>query len=254
MVVLAPFAFSSCACYPCGMFDSFFMNVHAELSSLVGGQVPVTLGACPRCRKRLPTFLCFLYMGDRKGVSRRTPCPWCGIRLTMDKIYSPEFREKYGDDFGSLLPSPGKHFSRTWNHFTVRSDWESNLVNGLLPLVHVGSKFSAFERVFSEFAYTGEHEEYYRISVRLRPSAVFSGVCDDQCVFWEDTVVPAGEYCSYVNEYEGAGSVSLICDPSVLEVVDMEKRDLVGEYGELLDLLNRVDDFLPSLPVEACTA
>lgn len=214
----------------------FFDKIHAQVSELIGERIPETIGKCHKCREELPSIFVFVSY-DQDFIY----CPNCDAKIFYGTVYDPLTREKFGDKFSDLLP--GQHKGRLWHHCTFVENWDACLANGVLPETHCGTRFTAFDRIFSIFNEDWHGEDYYQVTLRLRDDAVFAGISDDKNSDWEEIDLASGEYCSYVNEHEGLGDVSLFCSPDVLEVVSIEKRNALTDLRRLEEIIDQVASF-----------
>lgn len=115
---------------------------------------------------------------------------------------------------------------RTWFHTTTVPDWLS-IVTGIEAYVHLGSFEAAMERATDkDFNLKRKNAgQCFRWELALRPETmVADGVMQDDNQ-WLKYVTDCsrkhlgGDVQRYLNKYESAGSISLLADPRMVEVV-----------------------------------
>lgn len=120
---------------------------------------------------------------------------------------------------------------RLWYHATTRDDWYDNLWNFAVrmdrfPLVHIGTKETALDRAKQMSKIW--HGVGWLHTVRILPTATVSNFVIEDMNYWPDEAdeLGRGEFkkftsvTRYLNRYEEPGSISLLVDYRVIEVVD----------------------------------
>ena len=103
-------------------------------------------------------------------------------------------------------------------------------------LVHVGLETAARERIETQGMRSVEVTESYLYEVRLKPEVLMAEeVSEDENVWQVETgtmrcsfgathsLIPAGGALRYLNRWEAPGTISLIVDATMLEVVSVTK-------------------------------
>lgn len=164
------------------------------------------------------------------NVSEVMGCPNCGLsvrKADCDILVRPS-SERYRD-LDAVMSS-------SWFHFTFVDDW-FNVVTGkgqLTPAVHVGTFDAAVERGRDAINYydTPTNDLY---EIRFKPGTKFDDLIhSDKENRWEERASDLPyDAARYVNKYESPGSISIICDPRVLEVVAVHNLPALTTPGQL---------------------
>ena len=212
----------------------FWKATEAKLGLLVHQGVPYALGDtslsvyyCLECNTQFPKSDEYRVPGWKKR------CEQCG-EVSEDSVVGY-----------TLKPGDEKFFEKEavleseWYHYTTHGeDWESFLEPGnpKAKLVHLGSRDSAVDRYTHTRSGLHGGEELRIYKVRLKPeSVVAENILQDdpfnaQIVpLVADGGVQRGILMSgvtrYLNAYEDPGSMSLMVNPELIEIVDVTGLD-----------------------------
>lgn len=108
-----------------------------------------------------------------------------------------------------------------WYHFTTRARWYKSVSKAGIA-VHVGTRRAALERAYNRWNLEGK---LYRL--RISPDAAVNPSIEDDWDFgaWPDNILQMWNYdvIPYYNAFEDVNSISLVCSPAVVQVIDYEK-------------------------------
>lgn len=111
----------------------------------------------------------------------------------------------------------------SWFHATDVPNWQE-AVSSAQIFVHVGTYEAAMERAAVSYSNSGE---CYLWEVTLKPEAVLTDDVVEDNNIWPTNVNECikdhfgGDAQRYLNKYESPGSVSMLLDPSLLNVVEV---------------------------------
>ena len=193
-------------------------------------------------------------------------CPECNRHLTEG-----EYKTFYGcnqyHNKTELLVVPSSHHllnadnakDVVWYHSTNIVNWLDVLQSakaseyfgteeGDVPFVHVGTRGAAMQRAVE--LYAGVEDLYFEAdetingafmyAVRLKEDAVISQHISADTNDWpfyveeETKDKMGGDALRYVNRWESTGSVSMLIDPQMLELVSVEVLDLPKQDSNAL--------------------
>jgi len=218
-----------------GEFErEFWRATEKKLGLLIYQGIPYALGDssksnyyCLDCNEQFPKS------DDFKTPSWRKKCQQCG-EVSEDGVAGHV-----------LKPGDERFFEKEavleseWYHYTAHgADWEAFLEPGnpKAKLVHLGSKESALDRKSHTRLARSGSEELRLYRVRLKPGAVVAEniLQDDPFNAKSAPLVSEGGVqkgilmggvTRYLNAYEDPGSMSLMVNPELIEIVDMTELD-----------------------------
>jgi hypothetical protein len=154
-------------------------------------------------------------------------CPVCENKIiTYDLPVKLLERDRVFAD-ATVLPQ------RNWYHATLRADWHEDAAAAFVP-VHIGSYNSALmrSRDLRDLDGWGHPEDtvWTIYELTLKPEATYmEHVFEDSDSVWpdnfEDFILATNgrSVVRYLNNYEDPGSISLLADASVLQVVSVKQ-------------------------------
>lgn len=178
--------------------------------------------SCPKCGNWVDVE------GDQRiRKSSSWHCIYCKEYLTRDYSYIAVNWESI-----PLMDEQTALYS-TWYHATTRPDWYNGITMNN-AVTHIGTYVAARHK-FDGIYFTSSKWLY---KLRLKPDVLMHPDISDDLNCWptqvwdaplvdlinawhEGEITPRGAV-RYVNRYEDPGSISILCDPSVIEVVDFE--------------------------------
>lgn len=193
-------------------------------------------------------------------------CPECNRHLSEE-----EYRTFYGcnsfHNKTNILVVPSSHHLLNtenakeviWYHSTNIVNWLETVQSGKeseyfgtdegdIPFVHVGTRGAAMHRAIE--LYAGVEDLYqeaketingaFMYAVRLKKEAIVSRHISADTNDWpffvhdDDKKEMEGDALRYVNRWESSGSISMLVDPQMLELVSVEVLELPKQEAEVL--------------------
>lgn len=183
---------------------------------------------CMDCSEYLPASL-VAEVDSFDNYGKTFNCPSCTSIIDWSVGFVPYTVEVTPEDAEQLISKEAVK-NQSWFHATTVPNWGEEIMDAGV-YIHAGSETAAKERVKAVQHYTPS-SEYYIYELRLKNS---TKVADD--IYYDDNDWPevinptAGpkrdaidktKVNRYVNVWESAGTVSLLSDPRLFEIVGMK--------------------------------
>lgn len=191
-IKVAPEGYIGLYCFSC---DNYITNSLAE--KVIHNHETKTAPKCNHCNDKLELEL--------MGVD---------LRYTEQKFLNPDNVKK-----------------TSWYHITTHPNWHDSITENedphLTPMVHVGSKEAALDRLKDLRKWRSNENEYYLYEVKLTSDAnINPNILNDENELAPSNVAQANKTKGfnsgvnrYVNLYEAPGTISLCANPQQLTLI-----------------------------------
>lgn len=185
---------------------------------------------CMDCNEYLPASL-VAEIDSFDNAGKRFNCNSCNGLIDWSVGHVPYVVEVLPEDAEPLISKEAVK-NQSWFHATTVPNWGEDIMDAGV-YIHAGSEVAAEERIKAVQRYTPT-AEYYVYELRLKAS---SKVADD--IYYDDNnwpetidassasgpkkdVVNKYQVNRYVNVWETAGTVSLLSDPNMFNIVGVK--------------------------------